>query len=191
MRQLIHEFSLAFSAVFRRWRFVVVAIVAMVVAWLLITIVIQFSFWSDIWAFSEFSVPMRLHIILSSIGVWGVSFTTAMQTLTGIIIILTGINTALFVFYLQHRIQTASASSLGFWGMLVSLFGVGCASCGSAILTALIGFGAATTVVAALPLHGLEFTIVGLIAICVSIGVLTHRIARPGTCRIPSTRTMT
>ncbi len=184
MLKILHDIKRAFVAVFQRPRFFVYAVIAAIAAWGLITVVMQFRFWAEIIGFDALTLAGRLRILVTSIGIWGSGLTASARVSAILIILLTGVNMAFFIYFLQHRIATLRASSLGWWGMAVSLFGVGCASCGSAILTTLLGFGTATAVVAALPFHGTEFTVLGIISIAASIVVLARKIANPGICQI-------
>lgn len=180
---LIHDIQTALSVVFRQSRFVLYGLLSAFAAWILITVIMQFRFWGQILSIPELPLSTQLEIILTSFGIWGSGFTAKTFVAALSIILLTGVNSSLFIYFLQHRIQILRASSLGWWGMTLSLFGVGCASCGSALLTALIGFGAATTVVAALPFHGSEFLVFGILSILISIVLFARKIANPDVCR--------
>jgi len=69
-------------------------------------------------------------------------------------------------------------------GVATSLLGVGCASCGSVVLTSLIGFGSATTVLGVLPFRGQEFGIVGIAILLITIGFTFKKINQPFVCEV-------
>ena len=67
-------------------------------------------------------------------------------------------------------------------GIAFSLLGVGCASCGSVILTSLIGFASATVVLGLLPLRGIEFGIIGIIILVLAMRLTIKKINQPLVC---------
>jgi hypothetical protein len=103
-----------------------------------------------------------------------------------------GINIALLVYYIRRQ-QVASANmtahvtSIG--GLVSGLLGIGCAACGSVILTALVGTFGASGFLVLLPFHGAEFGLLGVVFLVISIRYLIHRINDPLVCRLHSSRT--
>lgn len=97
---------------------------------------------------------------------------------------LTGVNIALLVFYLRRRIAVGREAGVSLGGIIVSSLGVGCASCGSVLLTSLLGFSAGVAALAALPLQGAEFTLVGIGLILASIIMLAKKISAPEVCKV-------
>jgi hypothetical protein len=100
-----------------------------------------------------------------------------------------GINITLLVYYIRRqqlasRNLTAHATSLG--GLVSGLLGIGCAACGSVILTALLGMFGASGFLLLLPLHGAEFGLIGVIFLVISIRYLVRRIDDPLVCRLDS-----
>ena len=59
---------------------------------------------------------------------------------------------------------------------------MGCAACGSVILTAFLGTIGAGGLLLLLPFHGAEFGIIGLLLLCASIRYLIKKIAEPLVC---------
>ncbi len=96
--------------------------------------------------------------------------------------ILFGINIALLSYYLKKRASLERAAGASTLGILGSLMGVGCASCGSVILASLFGFAASATVTGALPFKGLEFSAAGLFLVAFSTYFVARKIARPLVC---------
>ena len=99
--------------------------------------------------------------------------------------VLFGINIALLTYYIRRRQEKtgntkASLASLG--GIVSAGLGIGCAACGSVVLTSLLGMFGAGSLLLLLPLHGAEFGIVGLILLLVSIRYLIKRIQDPLVC---------
>jgi len=69
-------------------------------------------------------------------------------------------------------------------GVTASMLGVGCASCGSVVLTSLIGFGSATVIVGSLPFRGQEFGFIGIVILMFAISFTLKKINQPYVCAI-------
>lgn len=98
--------------------------------------------------------------------------------------ILSGINLAMLIFYLKRRIKLERSVGTGFVGMVVGLLGVGCASCGSVVLSSIFGYTAVTSFLGVLPFHGIEIGVMGLSLLLLSIYLITQKIQNPNSCRI-------
>ncbi|MBP6881244.1 MAG: hypothetical protein KBC35_01320 [Candidatus Pacebacteria bacterium] len=103
-----------------------------------------------------------------------------------------GINIALLVYYIRRQQiasanMTAHVTSIG--GLVSGLLGIGCAACGSVILTALVGTFGASGFLILLPFHGAEFGLLGVVFLVISIRYLIRRINDPLVCRLHSSRT--
>lgn len=89
--------------------------------------------------------------------------TTTILTLTMGILFGAALSSYIFVIRRQWAGKGAAAYSMG--GFLSALLGFGCASCGTLILS-LLGLGVA---VSTLPLRGLEFTLLAVLLLTISI----------------------
>ena len=67
-------------------------------------------------------------------------------------------------------------------GTVAAFFGVGCAACGSMLLTALLSLFGASAILAYLPLHGLEFTLLALLLLLYTLYTLAKLIGQPKVC---------
>ena len=125
----------------------------------------------------------------------GTNFTVLSAAYTIAIALLFGIHIALFAYYISARKGAApkkKEGALGVGGFVSGVFGIGCASCGTFILSsalALFGAGGAVTL---LPLGGEEFGILGVAL----LGYATHRMIRkvhaPAVCeQYERTKTVT
>lgn len=127
----------------------------------------------------------KVHFVLSMYGTLGSNFTLFSATLLIITVVLFGINIALLTFYIRRRQEAsrgtvAHMASIG--GVVSAVLGIGCAACGSVVLTSLLGLFGASGLLLLLPLHGVEFGIVGLVLLVVSIRYLIKRIEDPIIC---------
>ncbi len=100
--------------------------------------------------------------------------------------LLVGVNVA-FMVYLYRRekamLSTGGIAISGL-GVFLGMFGVGCAACGSLILTALLSTVGGIGILSILPFQGQEFGIVGVLALLYATYLLLRRITRPIICDI-------
>ncbi len=99
--------------------------------------------------------------------------------------ILFGINISLLIYYIRRQQVksdniAAHLTSLG--GIVSATFGIGCAACGSIILTALLTTFGAGGLILWLPFHGVEFSVLGIILLCFSVYYLSKKISNPLVC---------
>ena len=132
-----------------------------------------------------FSTGFKVTSALQTI--WGgrVTFRHEGGYVTLILAFLFGLNAALIERYMQRQVQLHHAAGASVIGIVVGLLGVGCAACGSAVLSSLLGAGAAVGGVAFLPYHGREFSWIGIVLVIVSMFGLARKIVEPEACAIP------
>jgi len=113
------------------------------------------------------------------------NFTVLSALYTIAIPILFGINIAMMVYYLKRRVTAAKRMGMGagFFGMASGILGIGCAACGSFILTSILSvFGAAGGLLL-LPLRGGEFGILAVFLLVVSMILAARQIQNPLVCK--------
>ncbi|MBI2050976.1 MAG: hypothetical protein HYT31_04180 [Parcubacteria group bacterium] len=174
------------AIVFSQWRYAALAAsialgLFLFIAWLPNRALLGFalgsetiSFWKLIWQSPQFFVANETR-------------TSAFIALA--VIILSATNTALLAYYLKRRIHSQRGAGIGLAGTVVGLLGVGCAACGSIILSSIFGLGAAASFLGVLPFGGLEFGVVGILALAFSIRLLSRRIQDPDACAVPGRAT--
>lgn len=96
-----------------------------------------------------------------------------------------GLDTALISHYMRRQIRLGRAAGTSAAGVMIGLLGVGCASCGSVLLSSLFGAGAAFGALSWLPLHGQELTWLGVLAVAASVFGVAGKIVAPEACAIP------
>lgn len=81
--------------------------------------------------------------------------------------VLTGVDVAMAVYHVREHDLSVEAGT-GLIGVVLGTLGAGCAACGSAVLLGVLSlFGVGTLTV--LPLDGLEFALLGLVVVVLSI----------------------
>lgn len=122
------------------------------------------------------SVPLlsKIEILAALVGSLNTNFSPFSIVITIAMAMLFGANVALIIYYFRHRqrlVKQASggmaATSLG--GLASGFLGVGCAACGSFILSPALTFFGVGTLVASLPLGGEEFGLLGLAMLALSL----------------------
>ncbi len=129
-----------------------------------------------------FSWSYKLKFILTSPIAFRTLFIFTDQIIIITIAILNGINLSLLIFYLRDKVRNLKMATLSSVGLVMALLGIGCASCGSIILTTFLGVGFSVGLLGWLPWHGLEISLVGIILLLVSIYLLAKKISQPKVC---------
>ncbi len=122
---------------------------------------------------SFLGVLLFLFTLLGSVTT---SFTVLSAGMLAITASLIGVYMSLVVYHLKQRGGGRLSFGTGFMGLVSGLIGVGCVACGSLLLTSLLSFGTATTLLGFLPLNGMEFSIIGVILLLASIVMIAREI---------------
>src|SRR3989344_4815205 len=174
----------AFRAVFKSWTFAAVAITVSTIVFAVTTWLPNVRLLWSIWSDSSLPIADKLTFPIRLLESITTNFTTLSALYTVAIALLAGINIA-FIAYLigqqRERISQSGATAAVF-GILSGTVGMGCAACGSLILTSLLGTVGGTGLVVALPLRGGEFGIIGVVLLGVSTYFLARQITKPLVC---------
>ena len=136
--------------------------------------------------FSSGSLSERIALPVSLLGSISTNFTTLSASFVIAIAVLLGINVAMTTFFIRHRISSVrqSGAATGFIGTVSGMLGVGCAGCGSILLTTVLAWVGAGALIRLLPLQGEEFGIIGVILLAISIFLTAKQIDNPVVCKI-------
>jgi len=183
--------SRAFREVFRDYRYIVLAgffsfLIFAISVWLR-----NLQLLGEVVASSLFSFPEKILLFVRFLG----GITTSVSALTAFLIVLTallfGINIAFFIYFLRKnkRLAGGRAGTVAASGLVSGIFGVGCASCGAFLLTALLSSVGASGLITFFPLQGAEFNILSIILLSVSIVLLTRamytsKVCKDGVCQV-------
>ena len=134
----------------------------------------------------------KTNLLTGLLGSLQTNFTPLSRLVTFISAGLAGIQVSLLVYYLRQTAKLqqsiglpAGKAGMSALGVATSMLGVGCASCGSVVLTSLIGFGSATAVLGFLPFRGLEFGVLGIGILLAAIYFTIKKINDPLVCGVP------
>ena len=176
----------ALQKVFRNPAYVLLALILSLAVfalavWLpnssLIAIVVSSS---DIPFFQKLGIPLTL------LGSIITNFTVLSAFSTIAIAILFGVNVAMLVYFLRRKISEVKQTGIttGFLGITSGIIGIGCAACGSFLLTSVLSLFGASSMLAFLPLAGGEFGILGVILLMLSTHGIAKQIQQPAVCKI-------
>lgn len=165
----------------------------LLLALLISTLVFLFAVWfpnlnliSEVLVSSDVPFSYKISVPVSLLGSIGTNFSIFSGTYTVLIALLFGIYMAMLTFFLRKRIKEVKQSGIatGFFGIASGALGIGCAACGSFLLTSVLSLVGATGALAVLPLGGKEFAIIGLALLALSIKVAAKQITDPLVCKI-------
>mgnify|MGYP000144328347 CR=1 FL=1 len=126
----------------------------------------------------------KTNLLTSLLGSLQTNFTPLSRTLTFLTAGLAGVQISLFVYYLKQTIRVQRSMGVSALGVFTSMLGVGCASCGSVVLTTLIGFSSAMAILGFLPFKGQEFGLIGIGILLFAINLTIKKINQPYRCAV-------
>ena len=132
------------------------------------------------------TIGERLSLLLSLYGGLATNFTFVSASYTVLIALLLGINVSLLVFLIRQR-QKASiggVTTTGIGGFISGIFGIGCAACGTFVLSSLLGLFGASWLLTRLPFGGEEFGILGVALLGYTTYALYKKIKEPLVCEV-------
>ena len=146
----------------------------------------NFSLLEQIFGSDSFSIWQKYLFLVSFIGSINETFGFLGSILLIIIAILFALNLTLLVFYIRKVKSILKGSkrihAVSIGGLVSGLLGIGCAACGSIVLTAVLSSIGASGLLVLLPLHGSEFGFLGAVLLSFSIYELVKRISEPIVC---------
>jgi len=114
----------------------------------------------------------------------GTNFTIVSASYTVAIAILFGINISLLSYYVSVRKGSlpGRGGALGVGGLISGVFGIGCAACGTFILTSVLALVSAGGIITFLPFGGEEFGILGVVLVGYATYWTAKKIEEPLVC---------
>lgn len=132
------------------------------------------------------SFSQKLDLPISLLGSIATNFFLLSASHTIAIAILFGINVSMIVYFLRRRVDEVKHAGVatGLFGITSGVIGMGCAACGSFLLTSILSLFGASGILALLPLAGGEFGILGVILLAVSLYLTVKKIQDPTVCKV-------
>ncbi|MDP3735147.1 MAG: hypothetical protein Q8R39_01830 [bacterium] len=179
----------ATGEVFGRASYAVLAVALTILAFLLAVWLPNIGLIADIFISSHAPLSRKLTIALSLLGSIFTNFTLFSAGYTIAIAMLFGANVTMIVYFLKRtrrRLQGQEIAA-GTLGVASGALGIGCAACGSFLLSTVLSAVGAAGALAILPLHGGEFGILGVVLLVFSLVIIAKKIASPLICTPPQT----
>lgn len=184
MKRAILAILISFREVFSRPSYIVLSIGIFITVLLFAIWLPNFRFLSHTATSDTFTISQKVGIISSTLGGLQTNFSLLSIFLTVLVAFLFAINTSFLVFYVLRAARLSKEAGIGTSGFILGMIGIGCATCGSVILSAFFGIGATAAFVGILPLKGQEFAILSILLFSVSIYLLAEKIKDPVLCKI-------
>jgi hypothetical protein len=146
--------------------------VAVLVTLVALTVAVAVQNWalvSDVVLGSGVSLGARVGVLFGLYPFVGTAYTAVQGALVVTATALLGVDLALLAYQLREHGVAGKESAGGVGGAVLASLGAGCAACGSAVLAGILSAVGAAGVLALLPLDGLEFAIVAIAMLLVSI----------------------
>ncbi|MFB6300471.1 MAG: hypothetical protein ABEH65_09445 [Halobacteriales archaeon] len=111
----------------------------------------------------------RLQVLLGLFPFLGTSFSIEAGLLLITVGLLVGLDIAMVTYHLREHGVGARESGGSVIGVVLGTLGAGCAACGSAILAGVLSLVGGAGLLTVLPLDGLEFSLLAMVALVLSI----------------------
>jgi hypothetical protein len=171
--------------VFTQTRYIQIAILVAVLALSVAILLPNVSVIVQVLQSSNIDVAAKLIFLGSMYGALFTNFTLFSALATLAISTLFGINSALLAYYIRRRqagVSNTGGHTAGVLGVVSGVFGIGCAACGSVIISSFLILFGAGGLLAILPFQGAEFGVLGVLLLSFSIYQLSKRIHDPLVC---------
>src|SRR3989344_5288614 len=156
---MLQTFLFAFSQVFSKSRYIVLSITTFIFVLSLAIWLPNLNFLHHIVISDTFSSQQKIGIISSVFGSFQTNFTPLSRIVTTAVIFLFSTNVSFFVYFILRAAKLSKEAGISTSGFILGMIGVGCATCGSVILSSFLWVSATAGFIGALPLKGQEFGI--------------------------------
>jgi hypothetical protein len=149
--------------------YAVVAALAAVVALTVFVVSLNVTLVLDLIVGGSLPLASRLVVLTELYPFVGTSFHWSQGVLLLVVALLSGVDVALAVYHFREHGLNLRQGGAGAAGLVLGTLGAGCAACGSAVLLGLLSLLGVTTSLLFLPLDGLEFALLALVVLTLSV----------------------
>jgi len=172
--------------VFSRLRYSIIALVISILIFTFSVWLPNFKVIGSVWSSQSATFINKVSFLWALYGSISTNFTVVSATYTILIAILFGISISMLIYYIKARRvsnrKLGATTSIG--GLVSGIFGIGCAACGTFLLTSALAVIGAGGIIAYLPVGGEEFGILGVILLSSSIYLTAKKIQDPLLCAV-------
>lgn len=174
----------ALQKVFRKPAYVILALVVSASAFAIAVWLPNLRLVAGIVSSPDVPLSSKFELPFSLLGSIATNFTLLSASYTIAIAVLFGVYVAMAIYFLKRRIKEVGQGGIatGFFGITSGVLGVGCAACGSFLLTGLLSLIGAGGALALLPLQGSELGIIGVILLATAVYAMAKQITDPAVC---------
>jgi hypothetical protein len=178
----------AIKGVFARPAYFVLAATIFAAAFAVSVLLPNYPLVFSVFADANVSLEARADLIFKLLGGVATNFSLLSAISTTLIALLFGMNLAMFVFYLKEKRGRITGAAVGSTsgGLAAAAVGVGCVACSSIFITAFLPAAAAGAILGFLPLGGVEFSILAVVLLTVSLAIVSRQITKTDTCVLES-----
>ncbi|EMA17329.1 MULTISPECIES: hypothetical protein [Haloarcula] len=146
-----------------------VAVIAAIVSLTLFVVSLNVPLVLDLVVGGSLPLASRLRVLGELYPFIGTSFNPAQGILLVVVAALTGVDVGLVTYHFREHGLDLQQGGAGVAGVVLGTLGAGCAACGSAVLLGLLSLLGVSTSLLFLPLDGLEFALLALAVLILSI----------------------
>lgn len=184
MRSYLTSIKQSFTEVFGHTSYIILASALVLFALIFAVWLPNIGLIMNIFTTSSVPFVAKMKITFSLLGGIGTNFSTFSASYTIAIAILFGIVIAMTVYLIRKKRAQLGNNMLaiGFGGISSGVLGVGCAACGSLVLTSVLSFIGAGGALALLPLRGGEFGILSALLLLLLVFIISKKNFGPMVC---------
>lgn len=163
----------------------ILAIVITLIIFLISVLILHYGLLVYVFTSGIFGLEAKMQIFWDLLTAIRLNFSFSSIVIMVSLSALLAIDIAIFTFYFKKQMAVRAEAGVGVFGLLIGLLGIGCSACGSIILSSILGFTTATALIGFLPFAGLEFGIIGIFLLLLSIYLIALKIQASDNCTIP------
>lgn len=183
MKNYITNLHTAWSEVFSHSSYIAGAAMLALITFAFAVLLPNLALLNEVVFSSSAPIATKVNLTLSLLGGIQTNFSALSATYTILIAILVGVNVAMIVYLVRKRGMIGQKGAvLGVGGITSGALGVGCAACGSFLLSTILASMGAAGAIALLPLKGGELGILSVALLGVTLGIVSNKIAEPLVC---------
>lgn len=185
MRDHLENLWVAFREVFAESSYIALASALALGAFLFAVWLPNIGLITDVFSTSTAPLAAKFKVAASLLLGIGTNFSLLSAGYTIAIAILFGINGAMIARLARRSREGIGKGNIiaGGSGISAGVLGIGCAACGSFLLTAALSSFGAAGAIALLPLRGGEFGLISVPLLMVSLVLISKKIAEPLVCK--------
>lgn len=181
----MNKVFMSLGQMYRKPRYVVLSVLLFIVVGVVSVLLPSLSLIKQFVGSSNVSIGEKIAFVWNSLGLFVTNMNLGSELVMIGIAILFAIQLSFTVYYFRiKKVFSNKNNGVGIAGILSGILGIGCASCGSVLLSSIIGVSATTGFLGILPFGGYEFGIVAIILLLISIVVIGRKLQQPDTCKV-------